>query len=57
MKRNADGLIINNNINEFQRYKMERSKVVRQKSLEERVHRLESELAEMKQLLQSLNVG
>jgi len=54
MKRNSSGLIINNNVNEFQRYKMERTKLVRQKSLEERVDKLESEISEIKSILQSI---
>ena len=54
MKRNSSGLIINNDINEFHRYKMERTKLVRQKSLEERVDKLESEISEIKSILQSI---
>lgn len=54
MKKNSAGLIINNDIDEFQRYKLERAKIVRQKSLEERVQKLESDISEIKNILQTI---
>jgi len=54
MKRNSSGLIINNNVDEFQRYKMERTKLIKQKSLEDRVEKLESDISEIKSILQSI---
>ena len=57
MKRNSAGLIINNDIDEFNKYKLERTRVVQQKSLESRVNKLETELSEMKQILQEIRKG
>lgn len=54
MRKDSTGLVINNNIDEFHKYKMERAKVVRQKSLENRVEKLESEISELKNILQSI---
>lgn len=54
MRKETTGLIINNDIDEFGRYKLERSKLLRQKSLESRVKKLESELSEIKSILQSI---
>jgi len=54
MKKDSTGLVINNDIDEFHKYKMERAKVVRQKSLENRVEKLESEVSELKNILQSI---
>ena len=54
MKKNSEGLIINNDIDEFNRYKLERAKVVRQKTLEERVQKLESDISEIKNILQTI---
>lgn len=54
MLKESSGLIINNDIDEFRRYKMERSKILRQKSLESRVEQLESDISEMKKILQSI---
>jgi len=54
MKKDSTGLVINNDTNEFHKYKMERAKVVRQKSLENRVEKLESEISELKNVLQSI---
>lgn len=54
MKKNSAGLVINNNIDEFNKYKLERLRVVQQKSLEERVKRLESDISEIKSILQTI---
>jgi len=54
MRKDSNGLVINNDIDEFHKYKMERAKVVRQKSLENRVEKLESEISELKNILQSI---
>ena len=54
MKKNSAGLIINNDIDDFHRYKLERAKIVRQKSLEERVQNLESDISEIKNILQTI---
>jgi len=54
MQKNSEGLIINNDIDEFNRYKIERAKMVRQKSLEQRVDKLESDISEIKSILQSI---
>lgn len=54
MQKNSAGLIINNDIDELHRYKLERAKIVRQKSLEERVNKLESDISEIKSILQTI---
>lgn len=54
MKKNSAGLVINNDIDEFHRYKLERAKIVRQKSLEDRVNKLESDISEIKSILQTI---
>lgn len=54
MKKNSAGLVINNDIDEFHRYKLERAKIVRQKSLEDRVAKLESDISEIKSILQTI---
>lgn len=54
MQKNSEGLVINNDIDELQRYKLERAKIVRQKSLEARVNKLESEISEIKSILQTI---
>ena len=54
MQKNTAGLIINNDIDELHRYKLERAKIVRQKSLEERVNKLESDISEIKSILQTI---
>lgn len=54
MQKNSAGLIINTDIDELHRYKLERAKIVRQKSLEERVNKLESDISEIKSILQTI---
>lgn len=54
MKKEVSGLIINNNVDEFRRYQLERSKIIRQKSLEKRIEQLESDLSEMKKVIQTI---
>jgi uncharacterized protein YceH (UPF0502 family) len=54
MKKDSSGLVINSDIDEFHKYKLERAKVVRQKSLEQRVEKLESDISELKSILQSI---
>jgi hypothetical protein len=44
MKKNSEGIVINNDMDEFQRYKVERLRVVQQKSLEQKVENLEHQL-------------
>lgn len=53
MKKEETGLVINNNMDEFQRYKLERSKLVQTKTLESRIEKLESDISEIKNILQS----
>lgn len=45
------GVVHNNNIDEFQRYKLEREKLLLQRTLEERVTKLEHELNELRKKL------
>lgn len=44
MEKNSDGIVINKNIDDFQRYKLERLRVVQQKTLEQRVQHLQEQL-------------
>lgn len=45
------GAVHNNNIDEFQRYKLERDRLLLQKTLEERVTVLENEIKELRKKL------
>lgn len=45
MEKNSDGIVINNNTEEFQRYKLERLRIVQQKNLEQRIQQLEQQLS------------
>lgn len=45
------GAVHNNNIDDFQRYKLEREKLLLQKSLEDRVTQLENEIKELRKKL------
>ena len=47
----SDGMFINTNNQEFQRYKMAREKAVRERSLAEKVQRLETEVSELKRII------
>lgn len=44
MEKTSDGIVINNNIDDFQRYKLERLRVVQQKTLEQQVQHLQEQL-------------
>lgn len=44
MQKNSEGIVINTNDEEFQRYKLERLRVVKQKSLEDRIEKIEQQL-------------
>lgn len=45
------GAVHNNNIDEFQRYKLERDRLLLQRTLEERVTVLENEIKELRKKL------
>lgn len=45
------GAVHNNNIDEFQRYKLEREKLLLQRTLEQRVTQLEDEIKELRKKL------
>lgn len=48
-------MYINSNIDEFERYKMARSRAIREKQLQNRVDHLEKELNNIKRILQEIN--
>lgn len=56
-KRVAEGAFINTNTRELDAYKMARTRVYRERELKERVDSLESEIAQIKQILQKHIVG
>ena len=56
-KRVAEGTFINTNTRELDAYKMARQRVYRGKELKERVDSLESEVAQLKQILLKHIVG
>lgn len=45
------GAVHNNNIDDFQRYKLEREKLLLQRTLEQRVTQLENEIKELRKKL------
>jgi len=55
--RVAEGAFINTNNRELDAYKMARQRVYREKELKERVDSLESEVAQLKQILLKHIVG
>jgi hypothetical protein len=56
-RRVAEGAFINTNNRELDAYKMARQRVYREKELKERVDSLESEVAQLKQILLKHIVG
>lgn len=56
-QRITEGAFINTNSRELDAYKMARQRVYREKELKERVDSLESEVAQLKQLLLKHIVG
>lgn len=56
-QRITEGAFINTNNRELDAYKMARQRVYREKELKERVDSLESEVAQLKQLLLKHIVG
>lgn len=56
-RRVAEGAFINTNTRELDAYKMARQRVYREKELKERVDCLESEVAQLKQILLKHIVG
>lgn len=52
--KNDDGMIINTKIDDFDRYRMARTKAIKDKALVERVDQIEKDLVEIKSLLQKL---
>lgn len=49
-----DGMIINTRMDDFDRYRMARTKAIKDKALIERVDHIEKDLVEIKSLLQKL---
>lgn len=52
--KNDDGMIINTRMDDFDRYRMARTRAIREKALAERVDHIEKDLVEIKSLLQKL---
>jgi hypothetical protein len=49
--KDEDGVVHNNNIDDFQLYKLEREKLLLQRTLEERVTKLEKQIEEISKKL------
>jgi len=52
-----EGVFINNDIDEFEKYKLARKRAKREIDLSQRVSKLEIEITELKKLIQDLTVG
>jgi len=52
-----EGVFINNNIDEFEQYKLARRRAKREVDLSARVSRLENEIAGLKKIIKDLTVG
>lgn len=57
MHKINDGVFINNDIDEFEKYKLARKRAKREIDLSQRVSKLEIEITELKKLIQDLKVG
>lgn len=57
MQKINDGVFINNDIDEFEKYKLARKRAKREIDLSQRVSKLEIEITELKKLIQDLTVG
>jgi len=54
VKKLTEGVIINTNIDDLQRHKMARQRILNEKRLENRVDHLEDEVAALKRIIQEL---
>lgn len=57
MQKINEGVFINNDIDEFEKYKLARKRAKREIDLSQRVSKLEIEITELKKLIQDLTVG
>lgn len=57
MQKVNEGVFINNDIDEFEKYKLARKRAKREIDLSRRVSKLEIEITELKKLIQDLKVG
>jgi hypothetical protein len=54
-EKTSDGIVINNNDQEYARYKQARERAQAQKQLEQKVHNLEKDMSDIKNLLVSIS--
>lgn len=52
--KNSQGMYINNNVDQFSRYKMAREKAQREKTLASRVTTLEKEVLQLKNIIKDI---
>ena len=57
MTKIHEGVFINNNIDEFEKYKLARRRAKKDIDLTARVSRLENEIRDLKKIIQDLKVG
>lgn len=53
--RSQTGAIINNDINEYEKYKMQRLRAVQNKKVEEKIDDLQKDISEIKILLKQIH--
>ena len=53
--RNAEGAVINKQGNDFEIYKRERMRSAKNNQLEQRIEKLEKDISQIKNILQSIN--
>jgi hypothetical protein len=53
--KSSDGIVINNNDQEYARYKQVRERAYAQKQLEQKVNNLEKDMSDIKNLLVSIS--
>lgn len=53
-EKDSSGAVFNNDISQFERYKLQRQKIQREKSLEQRIEFLEKELDTLKKTISQL---
>ena len=52
--KNDDGIVVNNNLSEYDRYKQRRNQIVEKKTLETKVDFLEKEILDLKSRLYNI---
>lgn len=53
--KKENGLVVNTDLNEYERYKLKREQALRDKSLIEKVNMLEKEVKQLKEIIGKMN--